>query len=90
MKTRKVRMDVTVPGLYQWYKSLFARFGWMMLAKHYGMTNKLTTYKRELNLLCDSICERLKTIHDDDNKEDLTIMQKNVEILIRCAKKEFK
>ena len=83
-------MDVTVPGLYQWYKSLFERFGWMMLAKHHGMTYKLDTYKKELTLLCDSICERLKNIHDEDHRDDLRIMQKNVEILIKYAKKEFK
>lgn len=73
--------------MYPWYKSTFERFGWMVLANHYKVTDNVTSYKKSLDRLCDSICEKLKTVHDEDNKADLIIMQKNVEILIRHAKR---
>lgn len=92
MKTRRVRKlpEVTMAGMYPWYKSTFERFGWMVLADHYGVTDNVTSYKKSLDRLCDTICEKLKTVQDEDHKADLIIMQKNVDILIRHAKKNFK
>lgn len=92
MKTRKVRKlpEVTIAAMYPWYKATFERYGWMVLAHHYGVTDNVTAYKKTLDRLCDTLCEKLKTVHDEDHKADLTIMQKNVEILIRHAKRDFK
>jgi len=91
MKTRKNRIiEVTLPGLTQWYKSMFEQLGWMVLAKKHGVSEKIVAYKKSLDRLCDALCDRIDRVHDEDNRDDLILMQKNVEYLIKHVKKDFK
>ena len=91
MKTRRAKgYEVTMAGLTQWYKSAFERLGWMVLAKEYGMHDKLVSYKHELQRLHGSLCQKIDKVFDEDKRQDLLIMKKNVEYLITHANKDFK
>jgi len=91
MKTKKSRVhEATMAGLTQWYKSSFERLGWMVLAKEYGMTEKIHEYKNGLHRLCDALCLKIDKIFDEDRRQDLLIMKKNVECLIAHVNKDFK
>jgi hypothetical protein len=90
MKTRKNRVEATLSGLTQWYKSSFEHLGWMLLAKQQGNRETIVAYKKSLDRLCDALCDRIDRIHDEDDREDLILMQKNVEFLIKHVKKDFK
>jgi hypothetical protein len=91
MSTRKKRTsEATMAGLSQWYKSAFERLGWMVLAKEYGMDDKLIAYKIELQRLHKHLCQKIDKVHDEDKKDDLKIMKTNVECLIAHANKDFK
>lgn len=90
-KTRKSKgYEATMAGLTHWYKTAFERLGWMVLAKEHGMKDKVVCYQKELQRLCDSICFKLEKVFDEDKRQDLMIMKKNVECLIDHANKDFK
>jgi hypothetical protein len=91
MKTRKSKVhEATMAGLTQWYKSSFERLGWMVLAKEYGMTEKVNAYKKGLQRLHDSLCLKIDKVFDEDRRQDLLIMKKNVECLMAHANKDFR
>ena len=81
--------DATFDGIYAWYKKLFEKLGWMILAKKHGMVDKTATYKHSLEKLKIAITKKWKNIHDKDKKDDLGIMLENVEILIEHANKDL-
>jgi len=90
-RTRKIKsVEATMAGLTQWYKSAFERLGWMVLAREHGMHDKVTCYKKEIQRLHASLCQKIDKVFDVDKREDLMIMKKNVECLIAHAKKDFK
>jgi hypothetical protein len=72
-------------GLTQWYKSAFERLGWMVLAKEHGIHDKIKSYKMELPRLHQSLCQKIDKVFDEDKRQDLIIMKKNVECLIAHA-----
>lgn len=89
-KSTKAGHEATMAGLTHWYKTAFERLGWMVLAKEHGMKDKVVCYQKELQRLCDSICLKIEKVFDEDKRQDLLIMKKNVECLIEHAKKDFK
>ena len=82
--------DATMHGLYQWYKEMFEKLGWMVLAQSRGMTDKIQTYLNSLQRLHMALEQKIYKIHDADKKEDLTIMLKNVEELLSHSQKDFR
>ena len=82
--------DATMHGLYNWYKEMFEKLGWMVLAQSRGMTDKIQTYLNSLQRLHMALEQKITKIHDADKKEDLTIMLKNVEELLSHSQKDFK
>ena len=72
------------------HKAMFEKLGWMILAKEYGMKDKIATYKNTLRRLKEAILKKHKDMSDSDNAKDLEIMLQNVTILIKHANKDFK
>ena len=83
--TQKSRCEhpATVHGIQEWYKHMFEKLGWMVLAKSKGgMSDKLISYKKSLKRLEDKIECKIPMIHCMDKKDDLIIMLGNVRILM--------
>lgn len=81
--------DVTMSSIHHWYKSMFEKLGWMILAKHHGITDKIFTYKNNLERLKCAIEEKIKNTRDHDKKEDLKIMHGELMVLIDHVAKDF-
>jgi hypothetical protein len=81
--------DATTHGLHHWFKHMFEELGWMVLAKDYGMTDKVAVYKHSIERLKCALETKIKNVHDSDKKEDLAIMLHNVLILSDHVKKDF-
>ena len=80
----------TFHGVSHWYKHLFEKLGWMILAKNHGYVDKIVAYKTSIQRLRQAIEHKLKTSHDHDRKEDLRIMHTNLIILEKHAEEDFK
>ena len=81
--------QATFHGLHYWNKSMFEQLGWMVLAHHYGMKDKVSTYKNSVKRLKMAIEKKLDHMHDQDKCEDLKIMLYNVCILEDHIMKDF-
>ena len=81
--------DYTYPGLVHWYHSMFETLGWMILAKDHGFEDKIATYKKSIQRLKEGIEKKLREIENNDKRQDLEIMLRNVELLINHTHKDF-
>jgi hypothetical protein len=81
--------EATFHGLNEWYKAKFEKLGWMLLAKKYGMTDKIMAYQNSIQRLHLAIEQKIHYIHDKDKKEDLKIMKNNIEYLLDHIKADF-
>ena len=80
----------TFCGLQHWYKAMFEKLGWMVLAKKNGHLDKVNAYMNSVNRLTSSIEHYLKYhAKDHDRKEDLKIMCDNVCVLLEHIKADF-
>jgi len=82
-------IDATFHGLEYWSKHLFEELGWMILAKNYGMLDKVSTYKASVKRFICAIEQKIKKIKDSDKKEDLKIMHHNMTILWEHIQSDF-
>jgi len=82
--------ETTYKGLQQWYKSVFEKLGWMILAKDRGMTDKITAYVNSLYRIHTAIQQKIQTTSDKDRLQDLSLMEKNIKVLLSHAQKDFK
>jgi len=87
-KTNSVH-SVTFHGLQHWYQHKFETFGWMILAKRDGYTDKVMEYHNSVKRLHTAIIDKLESIRDKDKKDDLEIMKENVEHLLEHIKEDF-
>ena len=81
--------EVTFHGLNHWYKHLFEKLGWMILAKHNGMTDKTSNYINSLKRFKHSLEYKLKHTKSPDQKEDIRVMHHNICILYEHAEKDL-
>lgn len=81
--------EVTFHGLQHWYKHLYEHLGWMILAKHHGLHDKVMVYKASIARLVDSIEHKIKYMSDKDKKDDLNIMLNNIHVLKEHADKDL-
>lgn len=85
----KCEFPATMCGLKKWHTKMFDQLGWMVLANHHGYKDKIVAYKSSLNRLKDKLECKIKSIKDEDKKDDLEIMHANVKELIKHVKKDF-
>jgi len=81
--------DATYHGLHHWFKHLHEQLGWMVLAKHYGMMDKVAVYKHSIQRIQCAIEKKIKHTKDKDRKEDLRIIHHNIMILWEHVKEDF-
>jgi len=81
--------EMTYCAISQWYKHIFEKLGWMVLAKAHKNNYKVEHYITTIEHLHSSIKMKYKTTKDADKRADLKIMMKNVEHLLKHAKKDF-
>lgn len=73
--------SVTFKGLHSWYKKMFEKLGWMVLAERDERIEKIKWYKKSINHLIEAIKEKHDMIEEADRKLDLHIMLNNAESL---------
>ena len=89
-RVKHCKNEATFHGLNNWYKEMFEKLGWMVLAKSYGnMNDKLVSYKKTLLRLEEKLQCKINSVMDVDRKNDLIIMLKNVIILRAHAQKDL-
>lgn len=81
--------DATYYSINHWYKSMYEKLGWMILAKNYGMIDKVVAYKNSLERLRCAIEKKMKKTRDQDKKADLKIMHTDLMVLIEHAMKDL-
>jgi len=92
MKNRTIKKtccEATYSGLHKWFVHMFEHLGWMLLARSHGRTDKIMTYKNSLQNLKRDLEERIKYMKDADKKQDLTILHRDLLILIDHVNKDF-
>ena len=81
--------DATFDGIHGWYKAMFEKLGWMILAKSKGMGEKTAHYKHSIERLCTAITQKKENTHDIDKINDLDLLLKDAEVLLEHAKKNL-
>ena len=80
----------TFHGLQHWYKALFERLGWMVLAKSIGgMDEKIVAYKQSVHHLKRELACKMRSIKNADQKRDLEIMYKHACVLMDHVNADF-
>lgn len=72
---------ITIHGMKEWYKAMFEKLGWMILARENDHADKVETYKNSVNRLEKAIRDRIPYVSDKDKKMDLLIMLNNIKVL---------
>jgi len=90
MKNFNKCCTATFHGINKWYQHMFEHLGWMVLAKNKGYTDKIIVYKNSLIRLKMAIEKKLKSVSEHDRKEDLMIMHRDVDVLLKHVMQDFK
>ena len=78
---------MTFCGVSEWHKSMFEKFGWMLLAKEKGYGFKVVAYKKAIDHLLMTIKHLMGEYEENDRKHDLAVLLMNVECLKANAAK---
>lgn len=81
--------EATMYDIQHWFKHLFEKLGWMILAKHYGYRYKISAYKESLKHLKKTIENKMATIQEKDRLEDLKILHHRLCILMDHVQKDL-
>ena len=76
-KARLPPYESTMVGLHKWYSAKLEKLGWMVLDKARGYEYKITTYKKSIQYLIDTIKNVQSEYQDPDRKHDLNILLMN-------------
>ena len=61
----------------------------MILAQEHGYSDKISTYKKSINILREAIEQKIEETSDKDRLEDLKVLHKNTKLLMKHANKDF-
>ena len=76
-------------GINKWFKSVFEKLGYMILAKSKGMTDKIQVYINSVHRLRQAIEDKKNKVYDADKVEDLRIMSAHLDVLLKHIHKDF-
>lgn len=76
-------MEITFEGIHSWYRNLFKRSGWLILAIRDNYTDKIDSFIEEAEHLLQAAKQKEKLVLEKDRKDDLKIIQKNIKTLIQ-------
>ena len=79
--------EATYHGLHCWMKHKFEKLGWMCLAKKHGNTLKVQAYLDSIERLKASLEKKLNDLNEQDRKNDIKIIQDDVDVLHAAAHK---
>lgn len=89
-QTRKLpRYASTSEGLHHWYKCMFEKMGWMVLAKAKGYDYKIDNYKKSIANLIKSIKHVMAEYENKNRKHDLKVLLMNTEVLQAYVQKHM-
>jgi hypothetical protein len=89
-KTIKLpRNDATMNGISAWYKDVFERLGWMILAKAKGFNDKIVSYKNSIKRLLKTIDHVSAEYESANRKHDLGVLRMNLMALWEHVQRDF-
>jgi hypothetical protein len=68
----------TFYGLHRWYKRIFEKVGWLVLAKAKGYTGKIEEYKRGIARFLKTVDHVSGEYSNVDRKHDLNVLKMNM------------
>ena len=78
---RVPRNAVTMAQLNGWFKAMYEKMGWMVLAKAKGMGHKVVEYKKSLKHLVESIEQVMHEYTDMNRIHDLKVLHMEARVL---------
>lgn len=87
--TRLPKYASTMKGLQHWYKAMFEKLGWMVIAEAKGYNDKIEQYKRSISNLLKSIEHVMGEYEDHNRIHDLKVIYMNTEVLHEFVMKNF-
>ena len=81
--------SATLDGVHHWYKSVFEKLGWMVLADAKGYNFKVSTYKKSIDHLIKTIEHLMKEYEGHNRLHDLKVLLMNTKVLQAHVKKDF-
>ena len=89
-KTMKLpKHSATFHGVHHWYKSVFEKLGWMVLADAKGYDFKVSAYKKSIEHLIKTIKHLMKEYEEHNRLHDLRVLLMNTEVLMKHVEKDF-
>jgi hypothetical protein len=89
-KTMKLpRYSNTFHGLHKWYKHMFEKLGWMVLAEAKGYHYKVSAYKKSIDNLIKSLEHVIGEYKDHNKIHDLNVLLMNAKVLQEHVRKDF-
>lgn len=83
------KYSITLLGLSKWYKHLFEKFGWMIIANAKGYSSKIAEYKKSIHHFIIATKHLMNEYENHNRKHDLNVMIMNVEVLQQHVLNEF-
>ena len=78
--------DCTFHGLHKWHNGMFEHLGWMIMAKEHNSKLKIKSYMDGMKRFLMCAEQKIKNTRDEDRKDDLAILMKNVMCLQDCTR----
>jgi len=71
----------TFHGVHHWFKAVFEKLGWMVLAKAKGYDDKIAVYKKSIERLMKTLEHLSEEYESKNRKHDLNVLMMHVKVL---------